>query len=252
MKAILLCAGYATRLRPLTDHCPKHLLEVCGKSILSHVVDKIAALPLTGVYVVTNNKFYQNFLKWKEEDYALSIPLSVINDGTLSNEDRLGSIGDVNFVIQQEGIRDDLILVNADNLFTFDLKGLHAAFQEKKNVIACFDVKDEKEAAKMGIPTIDETGRVIDFVEKPENPSSTEVSIGIYLYEQQAASRIKEYVDELAAKGVRPDTTGDFVAWLAAREDTYTYSFSAETDHWVDIGTPEQYENARNSDLFRS
>lgn len=252
MKAILLCAGYATRLRPLTDNCPKHLLNVCGKSILSHVVDKIAELPLDGIYVVTNNKFYSNFETWRKEEYKLDVPLKVLNDGTLSNEDRLGSIGDVNYVIQEEKVEDDLILVNADNLFTFDLKDLYQTFESKqKNIIACYDVMDKAEASKMGIPTIDSNGKVIDFVEKPKNPLSTEVSIGIYLYRKESVAKISDYVNALAKENRIPDTTGDFVAWLAERDDTFTYSFSAETDTWVDIGTPEQYENAKNSDIFK-
>ncbi|MFH2001248.1 MAG: sugar phosphate nucleotidyltransferase, partial [Planctomycetota bacterium] len=95
MKAILLCAGYATRLRPLTENCPKHLLEVKGKPIISHVIDKIRSLPLDGIYVVTNNKFFTHFQEWSHKLEKLPFPLKVLNDGTLSNNDRLGSIGDV-------------------------------------------------------------------------------------------------------------------------------------------------------------
>jgi len=252
MKAILLCAGYATRLRPLTENCPKHLLDVGGKTILSHVVDKLKNLQIDGIYIVTNNKFYPDFEKWCKESYNLPIPLKVINDGTLNNDDRLGSIGDVNFVLLQEKIEDDLIIVNADNLFTFELDGLFEQFTNLKNVIACYDVKDVNEASKMGIPTTDAQGKVIDFVEKPDDPQSTEVSIGIYLYNKRSSALICEYVAELAAKNIKPDTTGDFVAWLARKEDTYTYSFSADTDVWVDIGTPEQYESAKNSDIFKA
>ena len=98
MKAILLCAGYATRLFPLTKDCPKHLLEVQGKPILAHVIEKIASMPISGIYVVTNNKFYTHFETWRKESYDLDIPLKVLNDGTLSNDDRLGSNGDLDFV----------------------------------------------------------------------------------------------------------------------------------------------------------
>lgn len=250
MKAILLCAGYATRLRPLTENCPKHLLEVKGKPIISHVLDKIRTLPLDGIYVVTNNKFYKQFEAWSRETDDLGIPLKVLNDGTLSNEDRLGSIGDVAFALESEGIDDDLFMVNADNLFTFDLAPYFQRFQEKRNVIACYDVRDLKEARKMGAPTMDDQGKVVGFVEKPENPVSTDVSIGLYLYEKGITALVKKYIEELKARGQRPDTTGEFVAWLAERIPVYSYTFGGETDHWIDIGTPEQYENAKTSDLF--
>lgn len=251
MKAILLCAGYATRLRPLTDNCPKHLLEVGGKSILSHVIDKIVRLPIDTIYVVTNNKFASHFERWHAEAYKVDVPLKVLNDGTLSNEDRLGSIGDVDFVIRSEKIDEEVIIINADNLFTFDLKPIYERFLEKRNVIACFDVRELKEARKMGVPTTDGEGRVIDFKEKPENPTSTQCAIGIYLYSREGTNLIKNYVKELAEKQMRPDTTGDFVAWISKKLPVYSYSFSSEQDHWVDIGTPEQYENAKNSDIFQ-
>jgi glucose-1-phosphate thymidylyltransferase len=250
MKAILLCAGYATRLRPLTDDCPKHLLEVGGKTILDHVVDKISRLPLESIYVVTNNKFFTHFESWRVEHYQKTLPLEVINDGTLSNEDRLGSIGDVEFVLNAARIDGDVLIVNADNLFTFDLKPIHDRFLEKKNVIACYDVGEVAEARKMGVPTTDGEGRIIDFVEKPENPSSTEVAIGIYFYSREGTALIRAYVKELRNKGLRPDTTGDFVGWLAGKLPVYTYTYSAKEETWVDIGTPEQYENARTSSLF--
>ena len=251
MKAILLCAGYATRLKPLTENCPKHLLEVGDKTILCRVVEKIAELPIDGIYIVTNNKFHRHFEEWKKTRYTLDLPLEVMNDGTMSNDDRLGSIGDVNFVIERAKIDDDAIIVNADNLFTFALGGLHDAFKTKGNVIACYDVKDKAEAAKMGIATVDGEGRVTDFVEKPADPSSTEVSIGIYLYTRDAVAKVKDYVAEVKARGDRPDTTGDFVAWIAKQVPTFTYAFNAPGDEWVDIGTPEQLEHARNSGTFK-
>jgi glucose-1-phosphate thymidylyltransferase len=250
MKALLLCAGYATRLMPLTENCPKHLLEVKGKPIITHVLEKILDLPLDGIYVVTNNKFHSHFKGWQENLPDLPVPVKVINDGTLSNDDRLGSIGDVQFVLEKEKIDDDLFIVNADNIFTFDLTPFYATFKEKRNVIALYDVGDLKEARKMGAPTLDESGQVVGFVEKPEHPKSTEVSIGLYLYSRGVTALVNQYIRELKEKGQRPDTTGDFVAWLSTQVPTFTHTFGNEHDHWIDIGTPEQYENAKTSPLF--
>ena len=250
MKAILLCAGYATRLYPLTKDCPKHLLEVGGKSILSHVVDRIACLPLDEMYIVTNDKFCSHFEKWRNDAYDLPVPIKVLNDGTLSNDDRLGSIGDVDFAIQTEKIDDDLLIVNADNLFTFDIKLIYARFNDKKNLIACYDVKSNDEARKMGIPTTDSNGRITSFVEKPENPFSTEVAIGIYFYSKAAVRMIRDYVSELAKRNLKADTTGDFVEWISSKLPVYTHTFDSENDVWIDIGTPETYEDARRCGLF--
>jgi len=257
MKAILLCAGYATRLQPLTDNCPKHLLEVWGKTILDHVIKRISCLK-TGdayvveeIYVVTNSKFFPKFEQWRATRYEAPIPLHVIDDGTSDDKDRLGSIGDVEYVLSTEKIRDDLLIVNADNLFTFDLEPMYQRFQERANVIACYDVGEKGEASKMGVATTDAEGKVISFVEKPRDPSSTEVSIGIYMFSLEAAAKIGEYVAELKKNNVRPDTTGDFVGWLWSRVPIYVHSFSAKTDVWIDIGTPEQYEKATRDERFR-
>src|SRR5690554_1010306 len=130
MKCLILAAGYATRLYPLTEDTPKPLLEVAGKSILERLLDKISVIDkIDHVYVVTNSRFAEQFQNWVG-NYQYSKPLTVIDDGTTSNENRLGAIGDIQFVIEQTGISDDLMILAGDNLFDFDLLDFEEFFQE--------------------------------------------------------------------------------------------------------------------------
>ena len=132
MKCLILAAGYATRLYPLTKDTPKPLLEVAGKSILERLLDKISLIEkIDHVYVVTNSRFAKAFGDWVEQ-YTYTKPLTVIDDGTTSNDNRLGAIGDIQFVIEQVGLADDLMILAGDNLFDFDLRDFEAFFQEKK------------------------------------------------------------------------------------------------------------------------
>ena len=131
MKALIPAAGYATRLHPLTKDTPKHLLEVRGKPILEHVIAKIEEIKeVDEIVVVTNEKFYKNFVEWKK-GFSSRVPISIFNDGTTSNEDRLGQIGDIHFGIEKAKIDDDLLVIAGDNLFNFSLKEVHTNFKSK-------------------------------------------------------------------------------------------------------------------------
>ena len=142
-KAIILAAGYATRLYPLTKNTPKPLLEVKGKPILEHILGKVENLDIIDeIFVVTNNKFFLNFLSWKES-YEGPIKITIVNDMTKSNEDRLGSLGDIKYVIENLGIKDDILVVAGDNLFGFSLIPMVELFKTKeKTIVALYDVKD--------------------------------------------------------------------------------------------------------------
>jgi len=235
MKCIILCAGYATRLYPLTRNTPKHLLIVKDKTILDNVIQKIPTHTVEHIYVVTNQKFYQNFVDWKHglDGHAT---ITVLNDFTTSNNDRLGSIGDVAYVIDQMNIDDDILLMSGDNLFNFSIAPLLKIFREGKNVIALYDVKTKEEARKMGIPTLNANGKIIGLIEKPKNPKSTLVSIGIYIFHKPVLKLLKQYLDEKNS----PDRVGDFISWLCQKTDIYTYNYDASDDIWLDIGTPSQ------------
>jgi len=241
MKAIILAAGYGTRLYPLTKDKAKPLLDVAGKPMVNYIMEKIAEVDsVDQVFVVTNNKFYNQFLEWSNNCNS-SIPIKVLNDGTLSNEDRLGAIGDVNFVLEKEDVDDDIMIINGDNLFQFSLKGMNETFKQKNNhVISLYDVKTMDEAKKFGIVSVDSDNKVIEFKEKPEQPKSTLASIGIYFYTKDIRNLMNQYLKE----GGNADRTGDLVEWLHKKEHVYGHVFDDPSEKWFDIGSFESLDAA--------
>ena len=237
MYAIILAAGYATRLYPLTENTPKPLLNVAGKPIIEHIIKKLEVInEVDKIYIVTNNKFEQHFKNWLD-DFDAQKPIEIINDGTKSNEDRLGALGDVHYVISQKNIDNDVIVVAGDNLFELSLSDVFNLFKKKKsNVIVLHDVKNFELAKHYGIVEI-ENNIIVNFEEKPSVPKSTLVSTGIYLFPKKTLSLIKKYV----AQGNNPDKTGSFIEWLYKREKVYSY---ATDKKWYDIGNTEQLEKA--------
>ncbi len=243
MKAIIPAAGYATRMYPLTENTPKGLLNVAGKPMIERVIAKIAAIKeINEIFVVTNAKFFKSFSGWQKK-FKSKIPIKILNDNTKSNEDRLGSIGDIYFVIEKQKISDDIIIINSDNLFTFGLVEMFGFFKKKKGpVIGTFDVRTVEQAKKMGIPEVDGNGKVVGFVEKPPQPKTTLASIGIYLYPKNIVLMFKKYLDE----GNSPDKTGEFVEWLHKRRDVFTFAFDKPEDKWFDIGSIEMYNKVKD------
>ena len=169
MKCIVLAAGYATRLYPLTENQPKPLLKVAGKSILDHAMEKIDRVKeIDEVIIVTNDKFASHFEEWKKA-VTYSKALTVVNDGTLTNDTRLGAIGDIQFVIDQLRIDDDLMIIAGDNLFEFELADFASFFYDKaSDCITTYHEANEAQLKRAGVIEIDEASRVLSFEEKPE------------------------------------------------------------------------------------
>ena len=161
MKCLILAAGYATRLYPLTKDTPKPLLEIAGKSILERLLDKISVIDkIDHVYVVTNSRFAHAFNDWVGS-YQYSKPITVIDDGTTSNENRLGAIGDIQYVLDQTGIADDLMILAGDNLFDFDLREFEQFFQEKNaDVITAYEISDIELQRRVGIVELDSSAKI--------------------------------------------------------------------------------------------
>ena len=237
MDAIILAAGYATRLYPLTENTPKPLLNVAGKPIIGHIIKKLEAVGEIGrIYVVTNGKFEQHFKDWLAES-DMQKPVEIINDGTKSNQDRLGALGDVHYTIISKNLSNDVIIVAGDNLFELSLADVANFFKKKKsNVIVLHDVKNPELARHYGIVEV-ENNIVVNFEEKPNNPKSTLASTGIYLFPKKTIDLIKKYI----AQGNNPDKTGSFIEWLHKRETVYSYVTDKK---WYDIGSIEQLEKA--------
>jgi glucose-1-phosphate thymidylyltransferase len=238
MKAIILAAGYATRLFPLTENFPKPLIPINDKPMIEYVLDKIKHLGINEVFVVTNTKFYTHFVDWANK-YQENINLKIINDNTNSNDDRLGAIGDIQYTIKENNIDDDLLVIGADNLFKFNLDNAYELFKEKKKTtIVAYDVKEIELAKKYGIVALNEDKKVISFVEKPENPESTLCAICVYFYPKEALKLIDKYI----AEGNNKDAPGNLPAWLINNDEVYAESYE---DPWYDVGGFESLKEAK-------
>ncbi len=236
MKSIILAAGYGTRLGTLTQNTAKPLLTVAKKTILDHIVEKVQLLPqISHIYIVTNQKFYPDFEQWKNNNNYPN--LKIINDHTITNEDRLGSIGDINFVIQQEKINDDVLIVGGDNLFEDNLHHFLDSFNTtNSSSIMLHDVKSIALARNFGVASINENHQITSFVEKPEHPPSTLVSTLIYALKKDHLPFVKKSLQEGKA-----DRAGDFIKYLSEKRPVYGKILQGK---WFDIGTPESLTEA--------
>jgi len=241
MKVVILAAGYATRLYPLTLTQPKPLLPVAGKPMIEHVLDNLAAIDSLGrIYVVTNNKFAGHFQRWADHYRATKAPLdlTIVNDGSTDDSNKLGAIGDLHLVLTRERIDDDLIVVAGDNLFSEPLRDFGRVCREKGTpVLAVYDVGDLEQIKKYNAITLDPQGRITFFEEKPRQPSSTLTGIALYFYPKNALPLIRQYVNE----GNNPDQPGRLVQWLYTRVPVYTWKVPGL---WYDIGSKETLEEA--------
>lgn len=240
MKAMILAAGYAVRLQQFALNTPKPLLKVGGKEIIDRIINKILNLKnLDKIYVVTNHRFYQNFVEWlKSCSYKKKVCL--IDDGTSTNETRLGAIRDMELAIKEKSIDEDLLVIAGDNLFEVDMQVfINFAVSKKDGVsVALYDVGSPDVARRYGVVSIDKTGVVVEFEEKPPNPKSTLISTGIYYFPKEKVQEIERY---LKAEGTKNDAPGYYIKWLSANSKVYGFSFSQK---WYDIGDIESYKKA--------
>jgi len=243
MKAIVLAAGYGTRLYPLTIDKPKALLDVAGKTILERILEKVFLVKgCDACYIVTNAKFYRGFSEWLKTPAALGLtkgrPIDVINDGTSSNETRLGAIGDIYLAIKDKKINDDVLVLGSDNIFDFNMKGFveFASSKRPSASLALYDILDIKKASLYGIASVDaKTGQVMDFQEKPKEPKSTLAATAIYYYPRE---KMRDF-DDYMASSLTKDAPGNLIKWLSAKEKVFGYVFN---EKWYDIGDIASYE----------
>lgn len=233
MKCILLCAGYATRLFPLTQNFPKALLEVGGRAILDYTLDEVNSIDeIDHIYLVTNAKYTPHFEEWAKSKNNIK-PITVFNDGTTNNDDRLGAIGDMQFTIEKAGINDDILVLATDNLFTFKLKDFVEFYKTKNAPSVCVREEDDINLLKrVGVAKLDEDMRIVDFVEKPAEPQSKYAVYAEYIYPKNVLPMIKTYLEE----GNSCDAPGNLVAYMYKRLPTYAYAFNGVC---YDVGTHE-------------
>ena len=236
MVALILAAGYATRLRPLTDTIPKQLLPVGGRPMVDWILDKVREAGIEDVHLVTNARFASDFHDWAEGKNVV-----VHDDGTSTNEDRLGAIGDIRFVQEHADLDDDLLVIAGDNLFDYRLSELFDFWRARGGLsaVAVHDVGDLDLVRKYSIVELDADDRIVDFVEKPERPRTTLAATATYVYSREHARLVAAYLDD----GNPPDQPGTYVAWLHPRVPVYAYRFSGG---WYDIGDAAQLLEADN------
>ena len=242
MNVLILAAGYATRLYPLTLTKAKPLLEVAGKPMLEWVIDNLA--PIKGiekVYVVTNSKFAGDFQAWADQYHAThpKVTFEIINDQSTGDSDKLGAIGDINLsILRGELHNSGLIVVAGDNLFSQSLEDFGRFCQEKNQpVLGVYDVGSLEEAKKYGVVAVGPNGEITSFEEKPAEPKSTLIGIALYYYPQHTIPMFSTYL----AAGNTPDQPGRFVQWLYQHTPVQTWQVPGT---WFDVGSKETLEEA--------
>ena len=237
MIAIVLAGGYAKRLWPLTLDKPKALLPVAGKPMIDYAVEKLIPLnpPISRIVLSTNLRFHPQFQEWLRARRYPSIEL--VPDSSLKEEEKLGAIRALANIIAKTDDEDFLVLAG-DNLFTDDLEGFLRFFDEKHaSTIALYHARSIEEARRGATVTIDEEGRILEFVEKPVHPKTTLVGACVYAFPVGIGKRLKEYLD----LGQSGDEPGRFIEWLHKQEPVYGYMLK---DYLWDIGTLESYRAA--------
>lgn len=241
MKLIILAAGYATRLYPLTLNQPKPLLPVAGKPMLEHVIDNLNTIDaIDDAYIVTNAKFVNHFEQWAAgyKHPNLTFGFTIVNDGSTDDSNKLGAIGDMHLVIRKQEIDEDVIVVGGDNLFSDDLQDFGAyCLQKKAPVTGVYDVGNLEAIKKYNAIDVDDDGRIVFFEEKPADPKSTLTGIALYYYPQSALPLVHQYI----AEGNNPDQPGRLVQWMYTRVPFYTWKVPGI---WFDVGAIDTLNEA--------
>ena len=226
---------------PLVKDTPKPLLNIGARPLIDFLLDKVGGLKdLTEVLVVTNNKFATHFRDWAKKHKRYQVPVTIINDGTETPDDRLGSVGDINFVLDNEPFEEDLLVIGGDNLFDYALdKYITYARKNSPHItIGVYDIGDLSKARQFGVVVMDKTGRIISFQEKSESPASSVISMCFYYFPQSSLKLVKEYLKQ----SKKTDNAGNYIQWLTEKNKVYGFTFEGK---WYDIGSIESYFEAQ-------
>jgi len=235
LTCIILAGGYGKRLWPLTRSIAKPLLPIGDRVVLDYIMDRILELKeITRVIISTNLKFRKDFEKWMRKYRDVDIEL--VADQSSREEEKPGALKSLSSIISN--ISSDCLVIAGDNLFTSSLKSMIRKYGElNAPLIALYDIGNLSSAKMYGVVEIDHRGRIINFEEKPENPRSSLVSTGIYVYPHYISHYMKKYLEE----GGEPDKLGSFIEWLHKRITVYGHLLEGE---WWDIGSIETYHDA--------
>lgn len=223
MKCLILAGGFATRLYPLTLNKAKALLEYRGKPIINYIVDRVPQN--VNIMVNTNKKFEADFHQWQQN---LSRHVEILVEEALSDKQKLGAVGSLNFWIENKRIVEDLLVIAGDNYFEFDLAQFIASYDGKHSLVAVYDIGDKSKATQFGVVQLDEH-RIVKFQEKPARPESSLVATACYIFPRRVFPHLHQYCQQ----GKR-DNLGSLIAYLVEQEEVHAYAF---TEPWVDIGS---------------
>lgn len=239
MDALVLCGGFATRLEPITLFIPKPLLPIGGRPMLDYIVQDLENCGVDRIVISVNKKFEDQFQNWIDAKVAMGFRtiMEMVVEPTLNNGDKFGAIKGIEYAIEKAGLSDDLIIIAGDNLYDSSVSETIKEFEGSRSPTICvYDVGSLQGAKRFGIVELE--GNVVKkFQEKPENPSSTLASIGIYVYPSEVLGKFKEYLSEKN----NPDAPGYFLQWLIGNTEVRAVQQKGE---WYDIGTIETYKKA--------
>ena len=239
MKCLILAAGYATRLYPLTENFPKPLLKVREKSILDWLIEDMDRSGAIDEYVViSNHKFARHFRAWAE---TRPEKITVVDDGTSSNETRLGAVKDIQFAIDALQLHGDMLVMAGDNLLDFSLTEFISYAQKKKTscIMRYYEASQEK-LRRSGVVKLDKAEQVLELAEKPQEPASHWCCPAFYYYTAEDAARIQEGIDS----GCHTDAPGSFIAWLCRRSQIHAMEMPGSR---YDIGNLESYQKIQQT-----
>lgn len=245
MKAVLLCAGFGTRLFPLTRDRAKPLLEVAGKPIVEHLVERLARTSrVEAIILISNDHFFTQFESWAADMSKRypEIAIEVLNDGARDNAHRLGAVGDLAFAVEQMNLCESALVAAADNLYDADTS-FTAFFEDydsnPRNLILAYHEKDREKIRRTGVVETDESGRILHFWEKPEEPATDLACPAFYILESASLALLETYL----AEAPDSDAIGHFIAWLASKRPVYTHVMKGRR---LDIGNLDNYQAAES------
>lgn len=238
MQALILAAGYGTRLGTLTLNTAKPLLDIAGEALLTHLARAIERVPsVETIHLITNAKFYDDFAAWRARSGSTRA-INIVNDGTTRNEERFGAIGDLCLALEHNAIDDDVLIVGGDNLFKFDLNEFVESAQQRGTSLAVYTLPSPELASRYGNVELDADQRIIWFEEKPAQPRTPLIATCVYYLRREHIPRLMEYKERCG----QMDAPGLFFRWLAQQTDVYGFAFDGL---WFDIGDQQSLAAAR-------
>jgi glucose-1-phosphate thymidylyltransferase len=245
MKNIVLAAGYATRLYPVTENFPKPLLEIGRISILDRLISDIDTIAEIDEHIIiSNRKYFPHFEKWAAAS-RYTKKITIIDDGSIENANRLGAVKDLQLAIETKQLyNDDLLVIAADNVLSFSFRGFINYFKEKQtSLIMTYYESDTKVLSRSGIISIDSNNKVLEMHEKPANPQSHYVAPPFYIYKK---SDVK-FIEKCVSEGCKTDAPGSLVQSMLSKTVFHAWTMPGKR---YDIGTLETYYQLRDKQNF--